>query len=191
MSKLKSKRELLNLTQEELSEKSGVSVRTIQRIESGKEPKGYTLRVLSEKLNIEEKELQDKPIEIGTKEDFKENPILNEEPVAINYSTVKWINLSSLPFIIVPLFNILIPLFLMLYFKIKHPIIKQIISLQIMWTIAAPILFIFGIFLKLGNNFTLVMMIAIVLSNVYLILRNTIELDKHQKLRYQLYFNMI
>jgi transcriptional regulator with XRE-family HTH domain len=191
MSKLKSKRELLNLTQEELSEKSGVSVRTIQRIESGKEPKGYTLRVLAEKLNIEEKELQDKPIEIGTKEDFKENPILNEEPVAINYSTVKWINLSSLPFIIVPLFNILVPLFLMLYFKIKHPIIKQIISLQIMWTIAAPILFIFGIFLKLGNNFTLVMMIAIVLSNVYLILRNTIELDKHQKLRYQLYFSMI
>jgi transcriptional regulator with XRE-family HTH domain len=191
MSKLKSKRELLNLTQEELSEKSGVSVRTIQRIESGKEPKGYTLRVLAEKLNIEEKELQDKPIEIGTKEDFKENPILNEEPVAINYSTVKWINLSSLPFIIVPLFNILVPLFLMLYFKIKHPIIKQIISLQIMWTIAAPILFIFGIFLKLGNNFTLVMMIAIVLSNVYLILRNTIELDKHQKLHYQLYFSMI
>jgi transcriptional regulator with XRE-family HTH domain len=191
MSKLKSKRELLNLTQEELSEKSGVSVRTIQRIESGKEPKGYTLRVLAEKLNIKEKELQDKPIEIGTKEDFKENPILNEEPVAINYSTVKWINLSSLPFIIVPLFNILVPLFLMLYFKIKHPIIKQIISLQIMWTIAAPILFIFGIFLKLGNNFTLVMMIAIVLSNVYLILRNTIELDKHQKLHYQLYFSMI
>jgi transcriptional regulator with XRE-family HTH domain len=191
MSKLKSKRELLNLTQEELSEKSGVSVRTIQRIESGKEPKGYTLRVLAEKLNIKEKELQDKPIEIGTKEDFKENPILNEEPVAINYSTVKWINLSSLPFIIVPLFNILVPLFLMLYFKIKHPIIKQIISLQIMWTIAAPILFIFGIFLKLGNNFTLVMMIAIVLSNVYLILRDTIELDKHQKLHYQLYFSMI
>jgi transcriptional regulator with XRE-family HTH domain len=191
MSKLKSKRELLNLTQEELSEKSGVSVRTIQRIESGKEPKGYTLRVLAEKLNIEEKELQDKPIEIAPKANFKENPILNEEPVAINYSTVKWINLSSLPFIIVPLFNILVPLFLMLYFKIKHPIIKQIISLQIMWTIAAPILFIFGIFLKLGNNFTLVMMIAIVLSNVYLILRNTIELDKHQKLHYQLYFSMI
>lgn len=191
MSKLKIQRELLNLTQEELSEKMGVSVRTIQRIESGKEPKGYTLRILAEKLNIEEKELQANSLEIVSKADLKENAILNKVPININYSTVKWINLSSLPFIIVPLFNILVPLFLMIYFKIKHPIIKQIISLQIMWTIAAPILFIIGIFLKLGNNFTLVMMIGIALSNVYLILRNTIELDKHQKLRYQLYFIII
>nr|WP_262488543.1 helix-turn-helix transcriptional regulator [Flavobacterium gillisiae] len=34
MSKLKSIRELKNLTQEELSDKSGISARTIQRIES-------------------------------------------------------------------------------------------------------------------------------------------------------------
>nr|MBC7611596.1 helix-turn-helix transcriptional regulator [Pseudopedobacter sp.] len=44
MSKLKRIREQQNLTQEELSEKSAVSVRTIQRIEAGKDPKGYTLR---------------------------------------------------------------------------------------------------------------------------------------------------
>ena len=44
MSKLKNLREFQNLTQEELAEKSGVSVRTIQRIETGKKPKGYTLR---------------------------------------------------------------------------------------------------------------------------------------------------
>ena len=57
MSKLKSFRELQNLTQEELSEKSGISVRTIQRIETGKDPKGYTLRVLAKALEIEENEL--------------------------------------------------------------------------------------------------------------------------------------
>ncbi len=45
MSKLKKIREKLNLTQEELSEKSGISVRTIQRIESGNEPKGQTLKI--------------------------------------------------------------------------------------------------------------------------------------------------
>jgi transcriptional regulator with XRE-family HTH domain len=38
MSKLKVLRQLQNLTQEELY-KSGISVRTIQRIETGKEPK--------------------------------------------------------------------------------------------------------------------------------------------------------
>jgi len=46
MSRLLEFREKLNLTQEELSEKSGVSVRTIQRIEAGKEPRGYTLKTL-------------------------------------------------------------------------------------------------------------------------------------------------
>jgi hypothetical protein len=146
---------------------------------------------LAEKLNIKEKELLETAIEVTEKADNKENTILNEEPVAINYSTVKWINLSSLPFIIVPLLNILVPLYFMVYYKVKHPITKQIISLQIMWTIAAPILFMIGIFMKLGNKFTLVMMIAIALSNVYLILRNTVELDKHKKLRYQLNFNIL
>ena len=37
MSSLKTLREQQNLTQEELSKKSGVSTRTIQRIETGKE----------------------------------------------------------------------------------------------------------------------------------------------------------
>ncbi|TKB99299.1 helix-turn-helix domain-containing protein [Pedobacter cryotolerans] len=36
MSKLKKNREKLNLTQEELSHQSKISIRTIQRIESGK-----------------------------------------------------------------------------------------------------------------------------------------------------------
>ena len=62
MSELKNIREKKNLTQEELAEKSGVSVRTIQRIESGIEPKGYTLKTLAKSLEIAEKELL-KPID--------------------------------------------------------------------------------------------------------------------------------
>lgn len=62
MSKLKTARELKNLTQEELSEKSKISVRTIQRIEAGTEPKGHTLRSLARALDVEEYSLQDKMI---------------------------------------------------------------------------------------------------------------------------------
>jgi len=62
MSILKVFREKQNLTQEELSKKSGISARTIQRIEKGKEPKGYTLRVLAKALMIEENELLCKKI---------------------------------------------------------------------------------------------------------------------------------
>jgi len=75
--------------------------------------------------------------------------------------------------------------------KVKNPITKQIISLQIMWTIVAPIVFMLGIFLKLGNKFTLVIMILLVLSNVYIVLRNAAEIDKNRKLYYSLNFNMI
>lgn len=51
MSLLLEHREKQNLTQEELAAKSGVSVRTIQRIESGITPKGYTLESLSKRIS--------------------------------------------------------------------------------------------------------------------------------------------
>jgi transcriptional regulator with XRE-family HTH domain len=191
MSKLKSLREQQNLTQEELSEKSGISVRTIQRIESGREPKGYTLRVLAETFGIQEKEILNKPFKTESKEGCKEKTIVNEEPVSVNYSKMKLVNLSSLPFVVLPFFNILIPLILMFTLKVKNPMTKQIISLQIMWTILAPIIFMLGIFLKLGNKFTLVIMILLVLSNAYVVLRNAFEIDKNKKLYYNLNFNMI
>jgi len=190
MSKLKSLRELQNLTQEELSEKSGVSVRTIQRIESGKEPRGYTLRVLAKALEVEEDKLlhkesgKEKSQIVTEKEEIK-------EVVVINYSSLKLINLSSIPFIIVPPLNILIPIVLMLIMKQKNILTKQLISIQILWTIIAPIVFMLGIFLKLGNKFTLIIMILIALSNVFIILRNAIEIDRNKKLHFKLNFSMI
>lgn len=191
MSKLKTIRELQNLTQEELSEKSGVSVRTIQRIESGKEPKGYTLRVLAQTFGIDEKELQSNSFKIENKEESNKNAIVNDEVISPNYSKIKLINLSSIPFIIIPPLNILVPLVLMLAMKQKNTLTKQLISVQIMWTIVAPIIFMLGVFLKLGHQFTLVVMILIVLSNVYLILRNAIEIDRNKRLHYKLNFSVI
>jgi len=54
MSKLNEIIEDHNLTQEELSEKSSISIRTIQRIEAGTEPKGQTLKILSMSLGLNE-----------------------------------------------------------------------------------------------------------------------------------------
>ncbi|MBC7557317.1 MAG: helix-turn-helix transcriptional regulator [Chryseobacterium sp.] len=190
MSNLKKIREFQNLTQEELSSKSGISVRTIQRIEAGNEPKGYTLRILAETLNIAKTELlkQSYKFDRSATEEKTENESLE---TLSNSGKIKLINLSSLPFVIVPLLNILAPLLLNLIFKIKAPIIKQIISLQIIWTVFAPILFFLGIFLKLGSRFTIVLMILLILSNVFLILRNAFEIDRNEKLYYKLNFSMI
>lgn len=196
MSKLKALREQKNLTQEELSEKSKISVRTIQRIEAGTEPKGHTLRALAQALGVEERLLQDIVVipEINdevigeTDVEIKADQQLHPE---INYSLVKIINLSSLLLTLLPPLNILVPLILMFAMKQKNSLVKQIISVQMIWTVMAPIVFILGIFLKLGRPFTLVLMIVIVLSNIFIILRNAAEIDRKKKLYFRLNFNMI
>ncbi len=190
MSKLKEIRELKNLTQEELAESSGISVRTIQRIEAGTIPKGYTLKALSKTLGITEDVLQNvQNIEI----EEEEKSLVQEqtEETTINYALIKIINLSSIPFIIFPPLNILIAVFLMFKLKQKNILAKQIISIQIIWTILAPIIFIIWIFLKLRGNYTLAIMIFIVVSNLFIIIRNAIEIDRNQKLHYKLNFNLI
>ena len=79
MSRLQEFRESLNMTQKELFEKSGISVRTIQRIEAGTEPKGHTLKILATTLGISENDLLKK----------------NEGAGELNYTLLKLINLSS------------------------------------------------------------------------------------------------
>lgn len=179
MSKLKELREKLNLTQEELADQSGISVRTIQRIESGNMPKGHTLKQLANTLGIKEDELLN-----------KEN--IQTEP---NYTLIKIINLSSLPFTIIPLANIVVPLFIMFVKRKFDPLTKQIISIQILWLLLAAIIFMLSTFiikwLSLSKQLILVVMILLVLSNVVIILRNASEIDKKGKLFFSPGFSLI
>ena len=116
---------------------------------------------------------------------------IEEETVSINYSYVKIINLSSLLFTLLPPLNILVPLLLMFTMKQKNNLVRQIISVQMIWTVMAPVIFMLGIFLKLGKQFTPILMILIVLSNVFIILRNASEIDRNKKLYFCLKFSMI
>ena len=195
MSELKKIREKQNLTQEELAEKSGLSVRTIQRIEAGTEPKGYTLKTLASSLDVSENDLLT-PI-ILTEELVLENPIVEEsisiienEPVE-NLTLIKIINLSSLPLCWFPIANFLPPLLIMLISKQKSPLIKQIISLQIILAIICPIILMIVILLKLGKQSVVVTMVLLILANVYTILRNAYQLDKKQSLYYKLNFSIL
>ncbi|PZU80573.1 MAG: DNA-binding protein [Chryseobacterium sp.] len=195
MSELKKIREKQNLTQEELAEKSGLSVRTIQRIEAGTEPKGYTLKTLASSLDVSENDLLT-PI-ILTEELVLENPIVEEsisiienEPVE-NLTLIKIINLSSLPLCWFPIANFLPPLLIMLISKQKSPLIKQIISLQIILAIICPIILMIVILLKLGKQSVVVTMVLLILAKVYTILRNAYQLDKKQSLYYKLNFSIL
>lgn len=179
MSQLLKFREKANLTQQQLSEMSHISVRTIQRIEAGKELKGHTLDALAKALAME-------------KEAFNET---NSDENVGNFFWIKLINVSSLLVLIIPLGSILLPLLIMYWKKQINPITKQIVSLQILWTLSFPVIVFIVIFL--GNFLTLskqlvpLTMLLLLLVNIYIILRNTAALDKTKQLRIKLKFSII
>lgn len=179
MSKLKQLREERNLTQEELSQKSTVSVRTIQRVESGTPLRGQTLKLLSRALDVKESELFDK----------------RESTAEIDLTPLKIINLSTLFLTVIPPANIVIPLMIMFYSKQFNDITRQVVSLQIIWTILAAILFLATVLVKswfsLGNRFIPVVMILLVVPNIFVILRNAAEIDKKGRLYFRLNFSVI
>jgi len=178
MSKLTEYREKLNYTQSELSKKSGISVRTIQRIESGANLKGHTLKAIATALDIDPSQLLGK----------------SKEKNQYNYPLIKLINLSSLIFFI-PFANILIPILIMHFKKEKNIISKQIISIQILWTIISVSLFFTTEILKkellLNEQLPFFVFFICMLINSYIILRNAMEISKNKQLRIKLNYSII
>ncbi len=191
MSELKKIRELKNLTQEELAEKSGLSVRTIQRIEAGVQPKGYTLKTLALSLDVPENDLRIPEIQFQEEIETEEIPGISEKEKSVNFTLVKLINLSSVPLAWFPVANVLPPLLIMLFTKEKSPIVKQIISLQIFLAIISPVIFMITVLFKPGHSAVLAVMILLVLVNMYIILRNAYEIDRKQDLYYKLNFSIL
>ena len=110
-------RESKGLTQTELSEKSGLSLRTIQRLEAGNVPKGFTLKAIA-------KALETKPEEL----------LIFQE--ITNIDRAKLINLSVLSGLVIPFSGIILPL--ILTYKTKDTFNKElgksIVSIQIILT---------------------------------------------------------
>lgn len=179
MSELLRYREKLNLTQEKLAEKANISVRTIQRIEAGKELKGHTLDALSIALGIS----SDKLISNSPKQE------------EMNWSLLKLINISSIFLIFIPLASILLPLIITYWKKAFNPITKQIITIQILWTFSFPLVVLAGAFIgklvDLNKQMVPILILLMLLINTYIIIRNTIELDKNKTLYISLKFSVL
>ncbi|MFC0605412.1 helix-turn-helix domain-containing protein [Winogradskyella pulchriflava] len=119
--RIKELRKQKGMSQEFLSEESGLSLRTIQRIENGEtNPTGESLKRLSNALNVNPDEL----IDWSIKEDKK-------------YLT--FLNLSALTFLFFPILGILIPFILWTSRKGKikniNKLGKDLINFEITWTI--------------------------------------------------------
>ena len=109
------------ISQELLAENSGLSLRTVQRIENGEtQPTGDSIKRLSSALNVTPNELIDWQI-------IEDNNIL------------LLLNLSQLGFIAFPLLGILIPLIIWTSKKDKIKDVdyvgKSILNFQISWTL--------------------------------------------------------
>ena len=119
--RIKELRKQKAMSQEFLAEESGLSLRTIQRIENGEtNPTGESLKRLSNALNVNPDEL----IDWSIKEDKR-------------YLT--FLNLSALTFLFFPLLGILIPFILWTSRKGKikniNKLGKDLINFEITWTL--------------------------------------------------------
>ncbi|BDU24954.1 MULTISPECIES: helix-turn-helix domain-containing protein [unclassified Flavobacterium] len=176
--KVKILREEKNMTQNELAEKSGLSLRTIQRIEAGNILKGFTLKTIAQSLETEPENL------IATKE--------NSE-----IERAKLINLSALSGFIIPFGSIIFPL--ILTYKTKdfknRELGKQIISIQIFLSLILSFLMILSPFIQKAFSIEfplfLVPLIVILSLKLVVVILNGISLNQKQRLAIKLKHNFL
>lgn len=130
-SKVKLVREQKNLTQTELAEKSGLSLRTIQRIESGQSLKGFTLKAIAKTLETE-----------------PENLFSKEENISIDRA--KLINLSALAGLIIPFGGIIFPAILTYRTQdsVNRELGKSVIGVQIILAFVISVFLILSPFIQ-------------------------------------------
>ena len=177
--RIKELRNRRGFSQEELSEKSGLSLRTIQRIENGEtEPRGDSLKKLALALEVSPDEIIDWQIQENNK-------------------LITTLNLSQLGFLAFPLLGILIPLIIWIggKDKVKHmnTVGKSILNFQISWTLLLFainffIIIVMLVFLRqLGITVFLTGLVTIsfYLYNLFMIINNTRSYSKKVEVNYR------
>ena len=154
--KIKELRLQKGLSQEELSELSKISLRTIQRIEKNTNtPSGKSLNLICNALQVNLEDL----MEYGKKEDK-------------GFLTL--FHASVLSFMFLPLGNIIVPLILWVTKKDEIVGLKEIgaslLNFQILWTVTSTIIFVLSIIGKMSSLFGnyLKLFIVMLLLNIIL-----------------------
>ena len=181
--RVKDLRKKNGITQELLAENSGLSLRTVQRIENGEtQPTGDSIKRLSSALNVTPNELIDWQII----EDSKALLLLN---------------LSQLGFIAFPLLGILIPLIIWTSKKDKIKDVdyvgKSILNFQISWTLLLFLLviglFIISKFELINISFAgiLITISAIYFLNFLVVISNTFRYHNGKSVKYISVFHFL
>ncbi|AXB56707.1 helix-turn-helix domain-containing protein [Flavobacterium fluviale] len=176
--KVKILREEKNMTQNELAEKSGLSLRTIQRIEAGNILKGFTLKTIAQSLETQ-----------------PENLLVQKENSEIERAKI--INLSALTGLVIPFGSIIFPL--ILTYKTKdlknRELGKQIITIHIFLSLILSFLLILSPFIQkvLHTRFPLFLipLITILGLKLAVVILNGISLNQKQELAIKLKNNFL
>jgi len=164
-SKVKLLREQKNLTQTELAEKSGLSLRTIQRIESGQSLKGFTLKAIAQTLETE-----------------PENLFSKEENIQIDRA--KLINLSALAGLIIPFGGIIFPAILTYNTKdsVNRELGKNVVCVQIILAFVISVSLILSPFIQhwfsIEFPLFLVPLMAFIILKLWIVIKNGISLNQ-------------
>ena len=176
--KIKELRVKNGFSQEKLSELTGLTLRTIQRIENGETtPRGHSLEKISIALNV-------------STELFVKSEKQKDE------SIIAMLNLSQLGFILLPPLSIIFPLIIWIKKRDKidnlDNVGKRILNFQLNWNIILIILILFS-FIGITNINTIItfksllplfLIILLYLYNFVIIIMNAIFYKRKGKVKY-------
>lgn len=177
--KLSRLRKSKGISQELLAENSSISLRTIQRIETGNvTPRPHTLKTLAETLGV-------------AIEDLYTPPSLTTEAPNLAVAKLRMINFSALAGFVIPLSNVIIPT---LYWNrnrsntLIEKAGKKIIGFQLLWTLATLLVVFLIPFIQYSflqsyviGRFPptfIVVYVAMLLVNLFFIIRTATQLQK-------------
>ena len=178
-SKVKLLREQKNLTQTELAEKSGLSLRTIQRIESGQSLKGFTLKAIAKTLETEPENL------------------FSKEEENIQIDRAKLINFSALAGLIIPFGGIIFPAILTYRTQdsVNRELGKSVIGVQIILAFVISVFLILSPFIQhwfsIRFPLFLVPLMAFIILKLWIVIKNGISLNQTNQLSIKLKNNFL
>ena len=178
-SKVKLLREQKNLTQTELAEKSGLSLRTIQRIESGQNLKGFTLKAIAQTLETEPENL------------------ISKEEENIQIDRAKLINLSALAGLIIPFGGIIFPAILTYKTQdsVNRELGKSVVGVQIILAFVISVLLILCPFVQhwfsIQFPLFLVPLMVFIIIKLWIVIKNGISLNQTNELSIKLKNNFL
>tara|TARA_Y100000034_G_scaffold136654_1_gene214474 strand:- start:39484 stop:40044 length:561 start_codon:yes stop_codon:yes gene_type:complete len=171
---LKTIREEKGYTQKDLADKTGLSLRTIQRLESSeKVPKGYTLTALAKEFDVEPETLKEKFVKV-------------KDSRVAEIATVKIINLSILSFLGIPFGNVIFPFITWKKNKDSEFVSEvggRIVNFQLLFSIVLCVILILTPFTiqKYFPKVSVVLIIFLIAYgfNLLIVVRTAIQIKNH------------